>query len=40
MINPVHITKLKLLYDVGLTKRICGYQKANHFFYKKNKLES
>ena len=32
MINPVHITKLKLLYDVKLTKRICGYQKARHFF--------
>ena len=40
MINPVHITKLKLLYDVELTKRICGFHKAKHFFYKKNKLES
>ena len=25
MINPLHITKLKLLYDVELTKRIGGY---------------
>ena len=25
MINPIHITKLKLLYDVELTKRIGGY---------------
>ena len=32
MINPIHITKLKLLYDVELTKRIGGYQKAKHFF--------
>jgi len=42
MINPIHITKLKLLYDVELTKRICGYQKAKNFiyFYKKNKLEN
>ena len=41
MINPIHITKLKLLYDFELTKRICGFQKAKHFFffYKKNKLE-
>ena len=41
MINPIHITKLNLIYDVELTKRICGYQKAKHFFliYKKNKLE-
>ena len=41
-INPIHITKLTLLYDVELTKRICGYQKAKIFFFfnKKNKLES
>ena len=32
MINPIHITKLKLLYDVESTKWICGYQKAKHFF--------
>ena len=32
MVNPIHITKLKLLYDVELTKRIGGYQKAKHFF--------
>ena len=32
MINPIHITKLTLLYDVELTKRIGGYQKAKHFF--------
>ena len=40
MINPIHITKLKLLYNVELTKRICGFHKAKHFFYKKNKLEN
>ena len=40
MINPIHITKLKLLYDVELTKRIGGYQKAKHFKKKKNKPES
>ena len=34
MINPIHITKLKLLYDVELTKRIGGYPKAKHFFFK------
>ena len=33
MINPIHITKLKLLYDVELTKQICGYQKTKHFFF-------
>ena len=33
MINPIHITKLKLLYDVELTKRIGGYQKAKDFFF-------
>ena len=33
MINPIHITKLNLIYDVELTKRICGYQKAKHFFF-------
>ena len=32
MIYPIHITKLKLLYDVELTKRICDYQKPKHFF--------
>ena len=32
MINPIHITKLKLLYDVELTKRIGGHQKAKLFF--------
>ena len=32
MINPIHITKLKLLYDVELTKWIGGYQEAKHFF--------
>ena len=31
-INPIHITKLTLLYDVELTKQIGGYQKAKHFF--------
>ena len=45
MINPIHITKLKLFYDVELIERICGYQKAKHFLffifiYKKNNLES
>ena len=33
MINPIHITKLKLLYDVKITKQIGGYQKANQFFF-------
>ena len=33
MINPIHITKLKLLYDVELTKRIGDYQKTKHFFF-------
>ena len=33
MINPIHITKLKLLYNVELTKRIGGYQKAKYFFF-------
>ena len=33
MIDPIHITKLKLLYDVESTKWICGYQKAKHFFF-------
>ena len=32
MINTIHITKLKLLYDIELTKRIDDYQKAKHFF--------
>ena len=35
MINPIHRTKLKLLYDVELTKRIGSYQKAKHFFIRK-----
>lgn len=33
MINPIHITKLKFLYDVELTTRIGGYQKAKPFFF-------
>ena len=33
MINPIHITKLKLLYDVELIKQIGGYQKPKHFFF-------
>ena len=33
MINPIHIIKFKLLYDVELTKRIGGYQKAKDFFF-------
>ena len=37
MINPIHLTKLKLLYDVELTKRIGGYQKGKHL---KKKPES
>ena len=43
MINPIHITKLRLLYDIELTKRICGYQKAKHFFlffYKRINLKA
>ena len=40
MINPIHITKLKLFYDVELTKRICGYQKAKHFFLKRINLKA
>ena len=32
MINPIHITKLKLLNDVELTKKIGCYQKAKHFY--------
>ena len=35
MINPIHITKLKLLYDVELTKWIGGYYKAKHLNKKK-----
>ena len=35
MVNPIHITKLKLLYDVELTKQIGGYQKAKHLKKKK-----
>ena len=34
MINPIHITKLKLLYDNELTKQIGGCQRAKHFFFK------
>ena len=33
MINPIHITKLKLRYDIKLTKQICSYQKAKHYFF-------
>ena len=33
MINTIYITKLKFLYDVELTKRIGGYQKAKDFFF-------
>ena len=44
MINPIHITKLKLLYDVELAKQIGGYQKAKPLKkkknWKKNKFES
>ena len=35
MINPIHITKLKLLYDVELAKQIGGYQKAKPLKKKK-----
>ena len=40
MVNPIHITKLKLLYGVELTKRIGGYQKAKHFKKKKRKKKN
>ena len=40
MINPIHITKLKLLYDVELTKQIGGCQKAKHFFFNKINLKA
>ena len=40
MINPIHITKLKLLYDVELTKRIGSYQKAKHFFFNRINLKA
>ena len=33
LIYSIHITRLKLLYDVELTKQIHSYQKANHFFF-------
>ena len=33
MINPIHITKLKLLYDVELTKRIGGYTRKLSFSF-------
>ena len=39
-INPIHITKLKLLYDNELTKWIGGYQRPKHFFFWKNKDKS
>ena len=39
MINPIHITKLKLLNDVELTKQIGGYQKAKHFYKIEKKKE-
>ena len=39
MINP-HITKLKLLYDVELTKRIGDYQKAKNFFLERINLKA
>ena len=38
MINPIHITKLKLLYDVELTKRIGCYQKAKHLKKKEKRI--
>ena len=38
LIYSIHITRLKLLYDVELTKQIHGYQKANHFFFFFKKL--
>ena len=40
MINPIHITKLKLLYDVELTKQIGGYQKIKHFFFERINLKA
>ena len=40
MINPTHITKIKLLYDVELTKRIGSYPKAKHFFFNRIILNS
>ena len=40
MINPIHITKLKLLYDNELTKRIGGYQRAKHFFFERINLKA
>ena len=36
MINPIYITKLKLHYDVELTKRIDGSQNAKHLKKLKN----
>ena len=39
MIKPIHITKLKLLYDVELTKQIGSCQKAKHFFFKRINLK-
>ena len=38
MVNPIHITKLKLLYDVELTKRIGCYQKAKHLKKKEKRI--
>ena len=40
MINPIHITKLKLLYDVELIKQIGGYQKPKHFFFNRINLKA
>ena len=40
MINPTHITKLKLLYDVELIKQIGGYQKPKHFFFNRINLKA
>ena len=38
MINPIHITKLKLLYDVDLIKWIGGYYKAKHLKKKEKRI--
>ena len=40
MINPIYITKLKLHYDVELTKQIGGYQNAKHLKKKKKNLKA
>ena len=39
LIYSIHITRLKLLYDVELTKQICGYQKLSIFFIKRINLK-